>query len=136
MSFAKTQYMEKAAKLAKTEKAIESVTGKLRAAEAVQNAKLQEAMRPIREQAEELQKKFQQTFSKENAVPIGKLHQLESRKERLEAQLKKFADAEILGDELPEDDASLKDIPSDVKLDEEIEGLAAEADAPVLAEVN
>lgn len=133
MSYAKTQYIERQKKLAKTEKAMTTVVARLKAAEAVANKELQEKVKPHREAVEKLQQAHQQSFGQKHAADIGKIKQLESRHERLQAQMVKFADAELAGAELDENDASLKDVPSDEQLDAEIDKLAEEAPDPTPA---
>ena len=135
MSYAKTQYLEKQKKLNKTEKAIAVVTERLRALEAVANTELQTKVAPHREAVEKLQKAHQQTFTQKNSADIAKIQQLEARRERLQAQMVKFADSELTGTELKEDDPSLKDVPSDGDLDEEIEKMVEEAPEPAVKPV-
>lgn len=122
----KEQYQGKAKKIFRARKVLEKIDKVLEAGRKEQQEALQKDIEPHVTAAKAVEAKHNAIYTKKFQTQIAKRQQIESRIEKLERQKAAIAECTFLDvEDKSETDASLRDNPSELKLDEE---LAAEED--------
>lgn len=118
----KQQYQSKAKKIDRAQRAITRLDEVLEAGRAEQQKTLQKEIEPWITKAKNAEARHNAAYSKKFGAQLAKRQQLEARIEKLSRQKASIADYELLDTEKAvEEDLSLKDNPSEIALDEELE---------------